>query len=504
MEIAQSYMTLNPCYKAGKKITVKGIVLHSVGCPQPSAAVFVKRLNSAEAKVCVHAFIDADTGKIYQTLPWDYKAWHCGGSGNSTHIGVEMCEPSCIKYTGGAAIVCSDEERARGTVRRTLNAAVELFADLCVKYGLDPLGKNVIVSHKEGHDRGMASGHGDPDHLFRQLHMNYSMDDFRKAVADKINGISGNSEEERQRSREAQTERAQPERTPAERAQTERIPAERAQTERTSAERAQPKEAQTEEKGTVRAAGPDIRIRNAVSLRSDAVYYSGREMPAWVRNDRWIIKSVAGDRAVLGKNVSGTHEINSPVHTKYLIREEADDGGEVSEQTKRPEQRNISGEAENQEQRSVSDQMESPGQMSVSDQGVELVAKFEGCRLEAYKCPAGVWTIGYGHTAGVKPGDRLTSGEEAKRLLKEDLKKYGNYVNDCVKKGLITFPLNQNQFDALTSFCYNCGNGSLQKLVTGRDAGTVAEKLPSYNKGGGKVLPGLTRRREEERRIFLS
>lgn len=468
MEIAQSYMTLNPCYKAGKKITVKGIVLHSVGCPQPSAEVFVKRLNSAEAKVCVHAFIDADTGKIYQTLPWDYKAWHCGGSGNSTHIGVEMCEPSCMKYTGGATIVCSQEERARETVRRTLNAAVELFADLCVKYGLDPLGKNVIISHKEGHDRGMASGHGDPDHLFRQLHMNYSMDDFRKAVADKINGTVTDAAKDSRGSGEAQ-----PEKTGA----------------------AQPEKAgtvQPEKTGTVRESEPDIRIRNAVSLRSDAVYYSGREMPAWVRNDKWIIKSVAGDRAVLGKNVSGTHEINSPVHTKYLIREEAGDSGEVSGQAKHPEQRGVSG------------QTESPGQMSVSDQGVELVAKFEGCRLEAYKCPAGVWTIGYGHTAGVKPGDRLTSGEEAKRLLKEDLKKYGDYVNDCVKKGLITFPLNQNQFDALTSFCYNCGNGSLQKLVTGRDAGTVAEKLPSYNKGGGKVLPGLTRRREEERRIFLS
>ncbi|MDE7477903.1 MAG: lysozyme, partial [Lachnospiraceae bacterium] len=142
--------------------------------------------------------------------------------------------------------------------------------------------------------------------------------------------------------------------------------------------------------------------------------------------------------------------------------------------------------------------------MSVSDRGVELIAKFEGCRLEAYKCPAGVWTIGYGHTAGVNPGDKLASQEAAKALLKEDLGKYGGYVNTCVKKGMISFTLTQNQFDALTSFCYNCGNGSLQKLVSGRDAATIAEKILAYNKGGGKVLPGLTRRREEERVLFLS
>lgn len=190
MEIVQRILTENPCCKAGKKITVKGLVLHSVGCPQPSAEVFIKRLDSSSAKVCAHAFIDGNTGKIYQTLPWNFKAWHCGGSGNNTHIGVEMCEPSCIKYTGGASFTCSDEAKATETVSRTLRAAVELFAFLCRQYGLNPLKEGVIVSHKEGHDRGIASGHGDPDHLFRQLYMNYSMDDFRKAVAAAMNQSS--------------------------------------------------------------------------------------------------------------------------------------------------------------------------------------------------------------------------------------------------------------------------------------------------------------------------
>lgn len=450
MELVESILTANPCYTAGKRITVKGLVLHSVGCPQPSAEVFVKRLNSSSAKVCVHAFVDANTGKVYQTLPWDYRAWHCGGNANSTHIGVEMCEPSCIKYTGGAAFTCSDEQKAREMLRKTLNVSAELFAMLCIRYGLDPLADGVVISHKEGHDRGVASGHGDPDHLFRQLHMNYTMDDFRKAVAAAMKGESAPAEKP---DAVSYAEQAAPISSP-----NHIVP------------------------GTV------------VTLMPDAVYYTGKAMPDWVKKESWFVKSVNGDRAVLGKNVSGSHEINSPVKVQYLAAAGAASASSPLSQ-KPPEAGKTS---------PASAHGMAAGEMTVSDRGVELVARYEGCRLEAYKCPAGVWTIGYGHTAGVQPGQRLSSREAAKSLLKEDLKKYGGYVNSCVKKGLITFPLNQNQFDALTSFCYNCGNGSLQKLVSGRDAATVADKLLAYNKGGGKVLAGLTRRREEERTLFLS
>ncbi len=183
MELIESIVTKNPCYAAGKKITVKGLMLHSVGCPQPAARVFIKgRIDHAESKECAHAYIDAHTGEIYQALPWDYRAWHCGEYGNNYYIGVEMCEPPCLMYTGPNTFICSNEQEAQEMVRRTLNAATELFAFLCKRYGLDPLGDGVIISHKEGYDRRMASKRGDPDHLFRQLHMNYTMDDFRKAV----------------------------------------------------------------------------------------------------------------------------------------------------------------------------------------------------------------------------------------------------------------------------------------------------------------------------------
>lgn len=187
MNIIESLLTKNPCYQKGQKITVAGLMLHSVGCPQPSAIVFVKSWNSADHdNSCAHAFIDGNTGDVYQTLPWNHRGWHCGsgskGSGNNTHIGIEMCEPGCIKYTSGSNFTCSDMETAKATAKRTYEAAVELFAFLCEKYNLDPLADGVIIGHAEGHKRGIASNHGDPEHLWNQLGMGYTMDTFRAAV----------------------------------------------------------------------------------------------------------------------------------------------------------------------------------------------------------------------------------------------------------------------------------------------------------------------------------
>ena len=184
MNLIESILTKNPCYLAGSKITVKGLMLHSVGCSQPSAQVFVKTWNTADRVVqaCVHAFIDANTGYVYQTLPWNHRGWHAGSSANNTHIGVEMCEPDCIKYTGGASFVCTDAPRAKAMAERTYKSAVELFAHLCNKYGLDPLADGVILSHSEGYKRGVASNHADPEHLWKGLKLPYTMDGFRKDV----------------------------------------------------------------------------------------------------------------------------------------------------------------------------------------------------------------------------------------------------------------------------------------------------------------------------------
>ena len=195
MKLVESFLTKNPCYTAGRKITVKGLMLHSVGCPQPKASAFINSWNSPSYdNACVHGFIDGNDGTVYQTLPWNHRGWHCGsgskGSGNNTHIGVEMCEPACIKYTGGATFTCSDLATARKVAERTYNAAVELFAMLCKQYGLNPLSDGVVISHKEGHSRGIASNHGDPEHLWTQLGMGYTMNTFRQAVKAKMDGGS--------------------------------------------------------------------------------------------------------------------------------------------------------------------------------------------------------------------------------------------------------------------------------------------------------------------------
>lgn len=193
MKLVQSIMTKNPCYTAGRKITVKGLMLHSVGCPQPNASVFIKNWNTPSyGTACVHGFIDGNDGTVYQTLPWNHRGWHCAsgpkGSGNNTHIGVEMCEPVSIRYTGGSSFTCLNLSAARTSVKKTYEAAVELFAYLCKLYGLNPTADGVIISHREGHARGIASNHGDPEHLWNGLGMGYTMNTFRKDVKEKMQG----------------------------------------------------------------------------------------------------------------------------------------------------------------------------------------------------------------------------------------------------------------------------------------------------------------------------
>lgn len=197
MEIVKSYLTRNPCYVRNAKKTdsrdvafqksgPKKLMLHSVGTPQPDAAVFVKNWNkSSYTRACVHAFISAIDGTVYQTLPWNYRGWHAGKSaGNNICVGVEMCEPSSIKYTGGSSFKILDKAKAVKQCKTAYDSAVELFARLCKAYKLDPL--KDITSHYEGHQAGIASNHGDPRHLWAGLGMSYTMDGFRKDVAAKI------------------------------------------------------------------------------------------------------------------------------------------------------------------------------------------------------------------------------------------------------------------------------------------------------------------------------
>ena len=141
--------------------------------------------------------------------------------------------------------------------------------------------------------------------------------------------------------------------------------------------------------------------------------------------------------------------------------------------------------------------------MKTGNKGIELIKHFEGCELEAYKCPAGVWTIGYGHIKGVHEGMTITE-HQAEEMLKSELHEYEGYINDYV-----TVPLNQNQFDAMVSWVYNLGGGNLRastllKVLNAGEYDGVPAQMLRWNKAGGKVLEGLTRRRQAEADLFVA
>ena len=188
MDIIEAFATKNKCYQAGAPLHPQGLMLHSIGCPQPNAAVLARYYNQYQPggqSVCVHAFAQAD-GTVYQTLPWEMRGWHCGGSANNTHIGVEMTEPG----TGTAYA------EAAAQITGTYRTAVALFARLCGVYGLDPLADGVIIGHAEGHRRGVASNHADPEYLWRQYGMGFTMDGFRADVAAALAAGNTDTDEE--------------------------------------------------------------------------------------------------------------------------------------------------------------------------------------------------------------------------------------------------------------------------------------------------------------------
>lgn len=137
--------------------------------------------------------------------------------------------------------------------------------------------------------------------------------------------------------------------------------------------------------------------------------------------------------------------------------------------------------------------------MKTSTAGIALIKQFEGCRLTAYKPVAAekYYTIGYGHYGPDVAAGMVITQAQAEIMLGLDLDKYEKAVEKYAP-----FPLSQNQFDALVSFAYNCGAGNLQKLLAGRSAPQVAEAMLKYNKGSGKVLAGLVKRRQAEHDLF--
>lgn len=181
-------LTENDCYQKGETIVPKGVMIHSTGANNPwlrryvgpddgllGANQYGNHWNRPGVSACVHAFIGrrADgTVDTYQTLPWNYRGWHCGRSGNDTHISFEICEDGL-----------ADEDY----FRQTYQAAVELTAYLCQTYGLDPMAPGVVVDHAEGNDLGIASNHSDVRHWWSKF--GATMDGFRQEVNNYMKGM---------------------------------------------------------------------------------------------------------------------------------------------------------------------------------------------------------------------------------------------------------------------------------------------------------------------------
>jgi len=140
--------------------------------------------------------------------------------------------------------------------------------------------------------------------------------------------------------------------------------------------------------------------------------------------------------------------------------------------------------------------------MKISDKGIEFLIKEEGEVLHAYRCAAGVWTIGVGHTGGVTPNMKITK-EQSRQLLKSDLCRFEKAVSETIKHELL-----QHQFDALVSFSFNVGtqafiNSTLAKKINANAPwNEIRAEFLRWNKAGGKVLAALTSRRKREAKLF--
>lgn len=169
MNLTVKYMTQNDCYKAGRKITVRGIFVHSTATPNVMAHEWFDKWNKSGISKCVHAFVD--NKEVIQHLPWDFRGWHAGAKeGNNNYIGFEICESKFL----------DDKEY----FEKAWNNAIELTIMLCKKFNLT---EKDVIGHYEGFKKGIASNHADPSHWFPRH--GKSMDTFREEVRKGLNSI---------------------------------------------------------------------------------------------------------------------------------------------------------------------------------------------------------------------------------------------------------------------------------------------------------------------------
>lgn len=262
MEILKRHVINNRHYRTNKIINVKGFVLHSVGYPQPDPQVFVKNWNTTTNKYLTQIVVGTDMAiEVLPCMQIKGKAvfcWHVGDANGYT-IGVEMTEPSTIKYTNGANWVDLNPAKTKEHVMATYKNAVDIFAQLCKFHDRDPLADGVILSHSECYKRGIGTNHGDVEHIWNKFGL--TMDQFRKDVSIAM-GIDNEVEAPSKVS--------------------------------------------------------NIKSGDIVKISADATYYNGGSIPSWVTNQNWVVSEVNGDRAIIDKNTSDTNSINSPINIKFL------------------------------------------------------------------------------------------------------------------------------------------------------------------------------------------
>lgn len=189
-------MATNGKYWGLPEITVKGLCLHSVGCPQPKADVFAKNFNSPNATASIHGVIEPgrfiEMAPCFEKIGKTKKCYHVGsgskGSRNATHIGIEMTEPNTITYTGGASYRDNNPAKTKEFFLANTDTAAQVFADLCIFHNLT-VNDITITTHRQSYLDGYGGNHGDPWHIWKNI--GYDLAQFRKDVQKYIDAKKG-------------------------------------------------------------------------------------------------------------------------------------------------------------------------------------------------------------------------------------------------------------------------------------------------------------------------
>jgi N-acetylmuramoyl-L-alanine amidase len=262
VEEIKQYLTNNECYKVGEKMSnIKGVMLHSTATPGATPENFAKSWNTYRPngrQVCVHAF--ADDTKVINTLPYNIRAWGCGGTGNNNYIQIEICEPSEVYFENGWKYKSKDTDKTKTYVENTVNILVEWTVNRLIELGIKEVNTNTVTSHYEGYKAGIASNHGDPKGILSLADLD--MDDIREKCKILMNSKLGGSNMDKSET--------------------------------------------------------SVKTGDSVKLKDGAVQYNGNNIKEEYKTKEYIVSEIRGDRAVLTLN----GVVMYAVSVKYLTNTE--------------------------------------------------------------------------------------------------------------------------------------------------------------------------------------